>query len=422
MKLIVMFFMIFVQAKLHIEVNKWDNRAMPIAIIDFKGIEKIGKDISAVVSNDLAKSGFFKVMDPKDYPQNASSIESAVDFKKWQDAKVDAVVVGNVENKDNGKIMVAFKLIEISTQKEIAAFTYTLDYRVWRKLAHKVSDAIYERITGEQGDFCSEIVYVAEYGQSKARIKRLAKIGIDGNGQSFLTEGKDIVIAPRLSKKGKKISYLSIYKKVSRAIIFDFSSNTFDIINNTNGGIMLSPRFSPDGSEIVASISKNGFTNIFKKRVGSDALTKITHAPALEISPSFSPDGKEIIFVSDKSGSLKVYKMFIYGSSPTRVSIGDGEFSSPDWSPCGKFITYVKRKNGSANLCISKSDGTEEKILTQGNFIDSPTWTYSGRRVVYSKNNGRSAKIYSINANGKNEQEIITPQDACDPCCTSKDF
>jgi TolB protein len=71
----------------------------------------------------------------------------------------------------------------------------------WRRMAHKVADQVYSRITGEGGYFDSRVVFVAESGPKEQRVKRLAVMDYDGENVQYLTDGSALVIAPRISRR-----------------------------------------------------------------------------------------------------------------------------------------------------------------------------------------------------------------------------
>ena len=63
------------------------------------------------------------------------------------------------------------------------------------------------------------------------------------------------------------------------------------------------PRFSPDGQEIVLSLSDGASTNLYSMDLRSRATTRLTEGSAIDTSPTYSPDGSQIAFKSDRGGS-----------------------------------------------------------------------------------------------------------------------
>jgi len=95
--------------------------------------------------------------------------------------------------------------------------------------------------------------------------------------------------------------------------------------------------WSPDGSQIAFSTSRDGDAEIYVTNVDGSGLTRLTTNPANDLSPSWSPDGMELGFPSDRSGYFKLYAMKTDGSSPCSagnvclLSVMTSGDKSPTW-------------------------------------------------------------------------------------------
>ena len=212
----------------------------------------------------------------------------------------------------------------------------------WRRIAHIISDAIYERLTGEKGYFDTRVVFIDETGPKERRIKRLAIMDQDGAGVRYLTRGEDLVLTPRFSPSTQEITYMSYGQGDPRVFLLNIETGQREIVGNFPG-MTFAPRFSPDGQRIVMSLQQGGNANIFVMDLRSKTTTRLTDAPAIDTAPSYSPDGLRICFESDRGGSQQIYVMAAGGGAAQRISFGEGSYSTPVWSPRGDYVAFTKR-------------------------------------------------------------------------------
>jgi hypothetical protein len=67
--------------------------------------------------------------------------------------RADAVVIGSTSPLPDGRVEVRFLLMDVAKQSQLAGFSYTVNPGQLRLTAHRISDAIYERLTGVVGVF-----------------------------------------------------------------------------------------------------------------------------------------------------------------------------------------------------------------------------------------------------------------------------
>jgi TolB protein len=218
---------------------------------------------------------------------------------------------------------------------------------LWRRVAHKISDKIYEKITGDAGYFDTKIVYISESGPYLKRIKKLAMMDYDGANHQYLSDGKNLVLTPRFSPKADKIMYLSYIKQQKPHVyIRDLKTGKEKLVGNFPG-MSFAPRFSPNNpNKAVMSIAAKGSTHIFEIDLNNMVTKQLTTGNAINTSPSYSPDGSKIVFNSDRGGSRQLYIMNSDGSNVERISFGGGYYSAPSWSPRGDYIAFTKMSPG----------------------------------------------------------------------------
>lgn len=413
-----------VHALLKVQVNRGIFSPIPIAITDFTGNSELPKSIRHIIANDLGGSGLFTAIPQDAYIQDADSVNKSVRFSDWRLIKVDGLVYGTIR-ESNDKIFVTFRLVDIFAEKQMLALEMQANKSDWRKLAHMISNAIYERLTGEKGYFTTKVAYVAETGRADQRIKRLAIMDYDGDNHRYLTSGRTFVMTPRLSPDGNKIAYFTIVNHQGNVYIYDIHEHTTELLGRFKG-MSYAPRFSKDGKKILFSIAEGMTSHIFEMDLKTRTKKQLTKVPALNTSPYYSPDGTKIAFVSDRSGTPQLYIMDSTGelgnTSAKRITFGQGRYYTPIFSPNGQYLAFTKTYMGTFYVGVLKPDGTNERTLAQGFFVEAPTWSPNSQVVMYTRRtqiNPRTkseiARIYSIHISGFNEHEILTPMDATDP-------
>jgi TolB protein len=285
-----------------------------------------------------------------------------------------------------------------------------------RRIAHIISDAVYERLTGEKGYFDTRIVFIDETGPKERRVKRLALMDQDGANVRYLTRGDDLVLTPRFSPSTQEITYMSFGQGDPRVYLLNVETGQREIVGNFPG-MTFSPRFSPDGQRVIMSLQQGGNSNIFVMDLRSKATTRLTDTPAIDTAPCYSPEGTRICFESDRGGRQQIYIMGAGGGGAQRISFGEGSYSTPVWSPRGDFIAFTKQSEGRFAIGVMKPDGSGERILTEGYHNEGPTFAPNGRVLMFFRDPGGNAgpSLYTIDITGRNEQRVQTPSFASDP-------
>ncbi len=412
-------------AEVRIDITHGQMKPLPIAIPDFAGTSgqesQIGKDIARVVSADLERSGLFKPIDPKAFIQTVASLQVQPRFPDWKAINAEALVQGKVESTGDGRVKVDFRLWDVFSEAYMTGWTLSAAPQDWRRLSHKVADAIYKRVTGEDGYFDTQIVYIAESGPKNDRRKRLAIMDQDGEGHRFLTDGSELVLTPRFSPSSREITYLSYFKGVPRVYIFNLDTGRREALGNFPG-MTFAPRFSPDGNKVIFSMAEDGNTEIYEMNLLTRQKTRLTNNPAIDTAPSYSPDGSQVVFESDRGGGQQMYIMTANGGNPTRISFGDGRYGTPVWSPRGDLIAFTKQKGGQFFIGVMHPDGSGERLLAEGFLVEGPTWAPNGRVLSFfrespsdERGRGQSVRLYTIDLTGFNERVLLTPLDGSDP-------
>jgi len=403
-------------AALQVDVNQGNVQPLPIAIPDFVGDAASGANIARVVRADLERSGLFKPLDPKSFIEQIKNVNAAPTFANWRVINAQGLVTGQTTMQPDGRLRVDFRLWDVYGESQMLGLQYFTEPENWRRIAHLVSDAIYERITGEKGYFDTRIVFISEGGPAKNRRKKLAVMDEDGANPIFLTKGDYLVLTPRFNPTAQMIAYMSYIAGKPRVYLFDLESGRQEMLGNFPN-MTFSPRFSPDGNKVAMTLENGGNSDIYVMDLRTRAYTRLTTDPAIDTSPSFSPDGRQITFESDRGGSQQVYVMNADGSNQHRISFGGGRNGTPVWSPRGDMIAFTKQDRGIFHIGVMRPDGGGERIISNGWEDEGPTWAPNGRVLMYSRTlqGGRGSQIWSVDVTGRNERRVLTPGDASDP-------
>ncbi len=394
---------------------------LPIAITPFiasAGGEKDAAAVSGIIANDLARSGYFKPLPPESFIEKIGAFDQNPNFASWQQVKAQAIVVGQV-SVSGDRMTVAFKLYDVNTQAFLAGSSFTAPSKLSRRLAHKVADMVYNKITGFAPYFDTRIVFVDESGPKNARIKKLALMDQDGFNVRTLTNGKEILLTPRFSPTSQEITYAAIGTEASRVYIYNIDTGQKEIVGDFPN-MSFAPRFSPDGQRVIMSLeSEDGRdANIYVMDLRTKQTHQITNVPSINTAPSYSPDGSRITFESDRGGTQQIYVMNADGSNQQRVSFGNGRYSTPVWSPDGKYIAFTKQGEGKFGIGVMAPDGSGERILTEGFHNEGPTWSPNSRVLMFfrdTQGETGGSQLWSVDITGYNEQQVQTPQFSSDP-------
>lgn len=395
---------------------------LPFAVPSFEAenpeAAQVAADISRLVAGDLTGTGLFREIPSTAFISAATSFMQPVAYADWRAINAQALIKGAV-TVSGQNITVKFRLYDVFSGTELGGglqFAGTLSG--WRRMAHKVSDAAYSRITGEGGYFDSRVVFVAEAGPKDNRAKRLAIMDYDGANVQFLTDSSALVLAPRFSPSGDRVLYTSYESGFPRINVLDVASVGRRQLETAEGEMAFSPRFSRDGGQVIYSLANGGNTDLYRTDLGSGTHTRLTSAPSIETAPSFSPDGSQIVFESDRSGAPQMYIMSANGGDAQRISFGEGRYGTPVWSPRGDLIAFTKQNAGRFHIGVMRTDGSEERLLTASPLDEGPTWSPNGRVIMFFREtlgaNGTSS-LYSVDVSGRNLQAVAVQGGASDP-------
>lgn len=386
---------------IEVEITEGVLKPFPIAVLGFSG--QNGSEIAGVVRGNLRRSGYFEPLDPGGFIETSLPLQNQPNFGQWTAIGAQAVLYGAVTQRPDGRNDVGFRLYDPYRQCQLVAYRFTATPDQWRRIAHKIADMVYQRMTGETGLFDSRVIFVAESGTQQNRVSRLAISDQDGYSPIYLTQGGDeVIMSPRFSLSNPdEVTYVALGRDYSRIYLLNLSTGRRESLGEFDGQV-LAPRFSNDGTKLAFSIIRNGNTDVYVMDLRSRQLARLTTDPGIDTSASFSPDNSQLVFNSDRTGTPRLYVMNADGSGQRAISRGGGVYTAPAWSPRGDYIAFTKQAGGQFATGVMRTDGSGERILSRSYFEEGPSWSPNGRYIMFSRQaRGGEQRLWTVDLSGR---------------------
>ena len=224
---------------------------IPIAIPVFLGPDaKLAADVADVITADLDHSGLFRPLDRASFLEQVRDVNAAPRFPDWRSIQADALVVGNVGQGPDGRIIAEFRLWDVAAGRQLAGQRFATSGQNWRRVGHIIADQVYQQLTGEKGYFDTHVVFVDETGTKQQRVKRLAIMDQDGQNIRLLSKGQELVLTPRFSPTNQEITFMSYAGDQPRVFLLNLETGQRETVGEFPG-MTFAPRFSPDGQRVI---------------------------------------------------------------------------------------------------------------------------------------------------------------------------
>jgi TolB protein len=395
-------------AQLVIEITRGQENAVPVAIVPF-GWTATGTppaDVAQVVANDLRSSGRFDPIERNDMIDRPTSGDQ-IRFQDWRLLKTDFIAVGQVSPEGADRYGVQFELYNVLTGQRLLGQKLSSTASTMRATAHRISDLIFEQLTGIPGAFSTRIAFVNTEGKAPQLRYKLVVADSDGENQQVIANSTEPLMSPSWSPDGQSLAYVSFESKASAIYVQVLRTGERRRVS-ARQGINGAPGWSPDGGTLAITLSrKDGDVDIYTLQLSSQLLTRMTFDPGIDTEPTFSADGSKLYFTSDRSGSPQIYELTVAAPQrPTRVTFEGSYNARPRLSPDGKQLAVVHLDNGNYRIAVVDLTSRGVRVLTQGRQDESPSFAPNGASLIYATQERGRGVLATASVDGRITQRL----------------
>ena len=390
-------------AALTIEIVGSGANQIPVAIVPFAAENTLPQSMTGIVAADLQRSGLFKLIDPSAVKPQPSE-PTDVNYPDWRTRGAEAMVIGSVVPRPDGKLDVRFRLLDVVKQAQLAGISYTITPAELRLTAHKIADVVYEKLTGDVGVFSTKIAYIVKSGKRF----ELQVSDADGYGAQTVLASNEPLISPSWSPDGTRLAYVSFERQKPIVYVQSLLTGKRKAVSEFRGNNS-APAWAPDGNKLAVVLTKDGNTQIYTINADGSGVKRLTYSSGIDTEPNYAPDGKSIVFTSDRGGSPQIYRINADGGDASRLTF-DGNYNvTPRYSPDGKSFAFIQRVNGASfNVAVQDMATWQVQVLTDTRKDESPSFAPNGKMILYATEVGGRGVLAAVSSDGRVKQRLTT--------------
>jgi len=394
----------------YINISEPFLKKIPIAVPVFKTMTESDKaadrahQATNILSDGLEFTGYFKLVDPAAFleqPRDKGITSADLNFGNWTDIGAELLITGGLWLSDD-TVRMEIRLFDTFKGELLFGKRYGGSQSDMRQMLHRFCDEMVYRLTGKQGLFGSQIVFINKQGNQNA----IYICGFDGHAPQRLTKSQAITLFPAWSPDGASIAYTSYAGGSPSILIRRIDSGKTRRI--AYDGINITPTWLPGQPGLAATLSVSGDEEIYLLTESGKIDKRLTDSWGIDVSPTFSPDGKKMAFVSKRAGTPQIYIKNLETDETRRLTYEGNYNTEPDWSPDGEKIVYSAMEGGQADIFVIGTDGEGLTQLTRNaGSNEAPAWSPDGTLIVFSSTRSGTAKLYVMTASGTDQRPLL---------------
>lgn len=385
-----------------VEISGVGATQLPIAALKFRDEDKIPQPVGAIVRADLERSGVFRHVGNAGAALDETSQPS---LTEWRGVGADALLTGSVSRLADGRYDVRYRLWDVVKGSDLGGQSYAVVAADLRLAAHRIADAVYERLTGEKGVFSTRIAYVTKNGGRHT----LWVTDADGEGGQSALVSPEPIISPAWSPNGRELAYVSFESRKAVVYVQEVGSGNRRAIANFRGSNS-APAWSPDGSQLALTLSREGGSQLYLINRDGSNVRRFTRSSAIDTEAVWSPDGRQIYFVSDRGGGPQIYRQAVGGGSAERLTFSGSYNISPALSPDGRLLAYVTREGGVFQVQVLDLAGGAPRTISSTTNDESPSFAPNSRLLVYATRDGGRDVLMTSTTDGRIKARLVASQ------------
>jgi TolB protein len=400
-------------AELVVEITKGQADAIPIAIVPFSTPEAAAAsfDVAQLVSDDLARSGRFRLTARKDMIEQPHS-GAAIAFDDWRRLDNDYMVVGQMQPVGEDRFSITFELYNILTRQRMLGYEITANKPGLRLAGHQVADMVFQKILGIRGAFATRIAYISVLGAVPHRTYRLIVADADGENPHVVMQSNEPLMSPAWSPDGQSLAYVSFENRLPSVYVQLLKTGERRRVS-ARAGVNQAPAWSPDGTKLALTLStRDGNLDIYILDLATQAITRITDDPGIDTEPQWSKDGQSLYFTSDRAGGPQIYKIGTQsGDKPRRLTFQGSYNARPRLSPDESQMAFVTQEDGGYHIATMDLRGRGDvQVLTKGRFDVSPSYAPNGAEIIYASRDRGRGILALVSADGRVQERLVSSE------------